>query len=135
MVFKFHLPPSLHSMHRNVFPDNLFVATFQQAQTIYSDERVTSWKDCLRKNNETFTNCSAAVDMVESLQLDCRNATKFVRSVSVGTRDGMNVLGIILFTIVFAIFLSRTGERGRPIVAAFATLNEVIMSIVKLIMW
>ena len=120
---------------RNLFPDNLFVAMFRQAQTSYNDEVVTSWRDCLEQYNETFTNCSAAVEMVESLELDCRNATKSLRSVSVGTRDGMNILGIIVFSITFSIFLSRMGERGRGIVEAIATLNEVIMSIVRLVMW
>lgn len=73
--------------------------------------------------------------MIESLNLNCANATKTVKTVSLGTRDGMNVLGIIVFTIVFAIFLSRLGERSRPVVEAIGTCNEVIMSIVKLIMW
>lgn len=111
------------------------MATFQQSQTSYSDELVTSWKECLELYHENFTNCSAAVEAVEALGLDCRNATRSVRSITVGTREGMNVLGIIMFTIVFAIFLSRTGPRGRPIVEAIATLNEVVMSLVRLIMW
>ena len=111
------------------------MATFKQAQTTYSDEIITSWKKCLEQNNENFTNCSAAIDLIQTLDLDCQNATRTVRSLSVGTRDGMNVLGIVVFSIIFAIFLSRLGERGRPIVEAIATLNEVIMSIVKLIMW
>jgi Na+/H+-dicarboxylate symporter len=126
---------SVLDLLRNLFPENLFVATFQQAQTSYSDEVVTSWKDCLAHYNESFTNCSAAVEVIQSLDLDCSNATSTVRTISVGTREGMNVLGIIVFTIVFAIFLSRLGERSRPLVEAFATLNEVIMSIVRLVMW
>ena len=127
--------PNTVSYHRNLFPDNLFVATFKQAQTTYTYETVTSWRDCLVQNNETFTNCSAAVELVEAMGLDCLNATKVISTVLVGTRDGMNVLGIVVFSIVFAIFLSRIGERGRPIVAAISTLNEVIMSIVRLVMW
>ena len=123
------LPP------RNVFPDNLFAATFRQTRTSYTDEVVTSWRLCLLQNNETFTNCSAAVETVESLSLDCRNATRTVRKVSRGWREGTNVLGVIMFTIVFAVFLSRLGERGRPVVDALATLNEVIMAIVRLVMW
>lgn len=111
------------------------MATFQQAATSYSDEFVTSWKECLQQYNKTFTNCSDAVETIEMLGLDCANATKSVTRITVGTRDGMNVLGIIVFTIIFAIFLSRTGERGRPITQAIATLNDVVMSIVKLIMW
>ena len=120
---------------RNLFPDNLFVAMFKQAQTVYSDQVVTSWKKCLVQNNISFTNCSAAVEAVEALGLNCSDATETRRSVTLGTRDGMNVLGIIVFTIVFAVFLSRLGERSRPVVEAVATLNEVVMSIVRLIMW
>ena len=108
---------------------------FKQAQTVYSDQVVTSWKECLVQNNISFTNCSAAVEAVEALGLNCSDATETRRSVTLGTRDGMNVLGIIVFTIVFAVFLSRLGERSRPVVEAVATLNEVVMSIVRLIMW
>ena len=120
---------------RNLFPDNLIVAMFQQTQTVYTEETVTSWSKCLAQNNETFTNCSAAVETVESLDLDCSNATRTERQVGLGNREGTNVLGIIVFTVVFSVFLSRQGERGRPVVEAIATLNEVIMSIVRLVMW
>ena len=120
---------------RNLFPDNLIVAMFKQTQTVYTEETVTSWSKCLSLNNETFTNCSAAVETVESLDLDCSNATRTERRVELGTREGTNVLGIIVFTVAFSMFLSRQGERGRPVVEAIATLNEVIMSIVRLVMW
>lgn len=94
-----------------------------------------SWKDCLLQYNETFTNCSAAEELVKEMGLDCHNATKEIHTVSVGTRDGMNVLGIIVFSIVFAIFLSRLGEQGRKVVEAIAAVNEVIMLLVRFIMW
>jgi solute carrier family 1 (high affinity glutamate transporter) protein 2 len=126
---------SVLDLLRNLFPDNLIVAMFQQTQTVYTEETVTSWSKCLAQNNETFTNCSAAVETVESLDLDCSNATRTERQVGLGNREGTNVLGIIVFTVVFSVFLSRQGERGRPVVEAIATLNEVIMSIVRLVMW
>ena len=94
-----------------------------------------SWKDCVLQNNETFTNCSAAEELVRDMGLDCHNATREVHTLSVGTRDGMNILGIVVFSIVFAIFLSRLGEQGRKVVEAIAAVNEVIMSLVRLIMW
>lgn len=96
---------------------------------------VVSWKECVLDNNETFTNCSAAEELVKEMGLDCRNATKEVHTTSLGTRDGMNVLGIVTFSIVFAIFLSRLGEQGRKVVEAIAAVNEVIMLLVRFIMW
>ena len=91
--------------------------------------------DCVEKYNGTFTgDCSQAEDWVKNFSLSCDNSTKVMWSVSVGTRDGMNVLGIIVFSIAFAIVLGRvTG--GRKIVQAIAVLNEAIMKLVALIMW
>ena len=67
--------------------------------------------------------------------LTCENATIPIRHVVVGTREGMNILGIIVFSIAFAIVLSRTGTEGRKIVGVISTLNEVIMKLVTMVMW
>ena len=47
----------------------------------------------------------------------------------------MNVLGLVVFSIVFGIVLGRVGERGLPVKAFFESLNEIIMEIVSLVMW
>jgi len=47
---------------------------------------------------------------------------------------GMKLLPIIVFCIVFAAALSTLGERGRPVVAFFESLNEAIMTMVHWIM-
>ncbi len=46
-----------------------------------------------------------------------------------------NVLGLVCFSVFFGIILSRMGKRGAVLVAFFASLNEVIMEMVMLIMW
>ncbi len=47
----------------------------------------------------------------------------------------MNVLGIIVFTIAFAVVLSSMGPSGRGIVAGVGVLNEAIMKLVTIVMW
>ena len=47
----------------------------------------------------------------------------------------MNVLGLVMFSIVFGIVLGRMGEKGLPLKAFFETLNEVVMKMVALVMW
>lgn len=54
---------------------------------------------------------------------------------TVGSRDGMNVLGIIIFSIAFSIVLSRLGTEGQKIVHAVGILNEAIMKLVTVVMW
>ena len=94
-----------------------------------------SWKECILQNNETFTNCTAAREDINAMALDCHNATKTIKTVRVGSRDGMNILGIVTFSIVFAMFLSRLGEQGKKVVEIVKVLNEVVMLLVKFIMW
>lgn len=48
---------------------------------------------------------------------------------------GMNVLGLVVFSIVFGVVLGRMGEKGTPVKAFIETLNEVVMKMVTLVMW
>lgn len=50
-------------------------------------------------------------------------------------RSGLNVLGIVMFSIVFGIVLGRLGERGAPLKAVLEAMNEVIMKMINIVMW
>ena len=47
----------------------------------------------------------------------------------------MNVLGLIVFSIVLGAVLSTMGEKGRPVLRFFESLNAAIMKIVHLVIW
>jgi Na+/H+-dicarboxylate symporter len=53
----------------------------------------------------------------------------------VGAAVEMNVLGLIVFSCVLGAVLSTMGERGRPALRFFESLNEAIMKIVHLVVW
>ena len=126
------MPSFFLCLYRNLVPDNLVSATFSQTQTQYV--YTVDWTACAESYNLTScnsTNCSCVLSELEEYGANCTAA----REKAVGTRDGINILGIIVFVIGFAIALTWVGEEGRTIVRVLAVLNEAIMKMVAFIMW
>ena len=87
-------------------------------------------------NTSDLTQCQDIKAYISDNNIDCSNATEYnKRSVELGTRGGMNILGIIVFTVAFAITLGRLGEEGQKVVKSIGVLNEAIMKLVTLVMW
>uniref|UniRef100_A0AAR2JTW7 Amino acid transporter n=1 Tax=Pygocentrus nattereri TaxID=42514 RepID=A0AAR2JTW7_PYGNA len=58
------------------------------------------------------------------------------RSVPVGTdTDGMNILGLVLFAMVFGVALRKLGAEGEELIRFFNAFNEATMVLVSWIMW
>lgn len=117
-------------------------------------EDVTNFNKCMRLHNLTiedvsysmaselhpnasrYVSCSEIEQFLRDMNVTCENATERGRRfVTVGSREGMNVLGIIVFTIAFGITLGKLGPEGRKIVSAIGVLNDGIMRLVSLVMW
>lgn len=49
--------------------------------------------------------------------------------------DGINVLGLIVFCLVFGLVIGKMGERGQILVDFFSALSDATMKIVQIIMW
>lgn len=112
---------------RSCFPSNIVAATFRQYKTKYttSPDKIVYRNETL---NETTGNYTKVKDVIEG--------SKTVPSGrEVDPKGSINVLGIVVFSIVFGIVLGRTDERGMPLKAFFEALNEVIMKMVALVMW
>ncbi|KAM4716765.1 solute carrier family 1 member 9 isoform 1-T2 [Anableps anableps] len=93
---------------RNLFPENLVQACFQQVQTVLKQVAIT------------------APNQTEPVVVN-RKKLEY--------KWGMNVLGLIGFFITFGICMGRMGERGRIMCDFFNILNEIIMTMVSMIMW
>ena len=101
---------------------------------------MTDFKLCMdtvnSSNTSDLTLCADIKAYIGDNNIDCSNATDYnKRSVELGTRGGMNILGIIVFTVAFAITLGRLGEEGQKVVKSIGVLNEAIMKLVTLVMW
>lgn len=100
---------STNTIFRNMLPENLVQACFQQAQTTYVTKEVV------------------AIGTNEINQ---------VQEPTLVYKDGMNVMGMIVFCITFGLLAGQIGSRGKLMVDFFVVLNEIIMKLVGIIvMW
>uniref|UniRef100_A0A6Q2X5F1 Amino acid transporter n=1 Tax=Esox lucius TaxID=8010 RepID=A0A6Q2X5F1_ESOLU len=94
---------------RNLFPENLVQACFQQIQTTVTKVPVPT--------NRT------------------RAPPQFTIKKGLQYKSGMNVLGLIGFFVAFGIIMGKMGEKAKLMLEFFNVLNEIVMRIVGMIMW
>ncbi|KAK5881976.1 hypothetical protein CesoFtcFv8_020612 [Champsocephalus esox] len=99
---------SFLDLARNLFPANLVAAAFRSYATDYK---------MVAAGNDT-------------------NGTALYQKVPIGTdTDGMNILGLVLFAMVFGVALRKLGEEGEELIRFFNAFNEATMVLVSWIMW
>lgn len=49
--------------------------------------------------------------------------------------EGMNILGLVLFAMVFGVALKKLGTEGEELIRFFNAFNEATMVLVSWIMW
>ncbi|XP_077105254.1 excitatory amino acid transporter 3 isoform X1 [Ranitomeya variabilis] len=118
---------ALLDLLRNMFPENLVQACFQQYKTKREEIKPSTEpdKNSTIEKNETF-NLFATEEP--------ENKTKEYKIVGLYT-DGVNVLGLIVFCLVFGVVIGKMGEKGQVLVDFFNALNDATMQIVQIIMW
>ncbi|XP_037603891.1 excitatory amino acid transporter 2a isoform X2 [Sebastes umbrosus] len=100
---------ALFDLIRNLVPENLVQACFQQIQTV-------STKVQLPTNR---TKAPPQFTVKRSLQF----------------KGGMNVLGLIGFFVAFGVIMGKMGEKAKLMLEFFNVLNEIVMRLVGAIMW
>uniref|UniRef100_A0A914D7S4 Amino acid transporter n=1 Tax=Acrobeloides nanus TaxID=290746 RepID=A0A914D7S4_9BILA len=100
---------------RNMFPENIVQATFQQVHTEYKEVRPKIQKIGSGGNATNFT---AASYMKPTLEHE----------------NEMNVLGLIVFCTGFGVILSILGEQARLMINFFIVLDAVIMKWISALM-
>ncbi|KAL1131354.1 hypothetical protein AAG570_010972, partial [Ranatra chinensis] len=100
---------------RNMFPENLVQACFQQVQTTYKNVKPLLILD---ESNSTVADTS-----------------DFVMKQELVYKDGTNVMGMIVFCLAFGLIAGQMGSKGKVIVDFFVALNDIIMQLVSIVMW
>ncbi|KAG7315209.1 hypothetical protein KOW79_021297 [Hemibagrus wyckioides] len=103
---------------RNLFPENLVQACFQQIQTVTNKVEVSTPHHPHRFGRNST-----------------KWAAKYVMKKSLQFKSGMNVLGIIGFFVAFGICMGKMGEKAKLMMDFFNILNEIVMRLVGMIMW
>lgn len=115
---------TLLDLVRNMFPENLVQACFQQYKT-------------KRKEIEppkVATNGTTTIPpLTTTIMTVVQNLTKEYQLVG-SYSDGINVLGLIVFCVAFGLVIGKMGEKGRILLEFFDALNEATMKLVQIIM-
>ncbi|XP_061634056.1 solute carrier family 1 member 7b isoform X3 [Phyllopteryx taeniolatus] len=72
---------------------------------------------------------------VRNFSLDLTPPPNVLVRTQEGTSDGMNVLGIVIFSATMGIMLGRMGPNGSALVNFCQSLNEAVLKIVAIVIW
>ncbi|GAB0209535.1 mitochondrial enolase superfamily member 1 [Grus japonensis] len=114
---------------RNMFPPNLVEACFKQFKTNY--EKRMFKVDI--SSNDTSTVASILSSVSEAMETLTRMKEEIVPVP--GSVNGVNALGLVVFSISFGLVIGSMKEQGQALKDFFDSLNEAIMRLVALIMW
>uniref|UniRef100_A0A8D0D673 Amino acid transporter n=1 Tax=Sander lucioperca TaxID=283035 RepID=A0A8D0D673_SANLU len=108
---------TLLDLVRNMFPENLVQACFQQVRGFAHPSFIMF----------------PFLHMVKVPFKPTPNITKDYQIVGTYS-DGINVLGLIVFCVAFGLVIGKMGEKGRILLEFFDALNEATMKLVQIIM-
>ncbi|KAM9857811.1 solute carrier family 1 member 3a [Aulostomus maculatus] len=105
---------------RNMFPPNLVEACTKQFKTQYVKKVV----HVQMKVNETIFTLNGSQDLTQEMMIPMP-----------GSVNGINALGLVVFSIGFGLIIGNMREQGQPLKDFFDCLSEAIMRLVAIIMW
>ncbi|XP_017558826.1 solute carrier family 1 member 7a isoform X2 [Pygocentrus nattereri] len=132
---------ALLDLIRNMFPANLVQATFQQYRTKsipILKPRPTVSQDLMETTTRRVFIYGIQDDNgtdIQNFSLDLTPPPDVVFRTLPGTSDGMNVLGIVIFSATMGIMLGRMGPNGSALVNFCQSLNEAVLKIVAIVIW
>ncbi|TWW63705.1 excitatory amino acid transporter 3 [Takifugu rubripes] len=115
---------TLLDLVRNMFPENLVQACFQQYKSKHSQPQALAAQGESSTRIPPLTTTITAV--VENITKDHKITGTYV--------DGANILGLLVFCIVFGLVIGKMGEKGQILLEFFDALNEATMRLIQIIM-
>ncbi|KAL0609784.1 Neutral amino acid transporter B [Plecturocebus cupreus] len=114
---------------------NASVGATGSAENAPSKEVLDSFLD-LARNIFPSNLVSAAFRSYATTSYEERNLTGTLVKVPMGEEvEGMNILGLVVFAIVFGVALRKLGPEGELLIRFFNSFNEATMVLVSWIMW
>ncbi|KAI1714773.1 sodium:dicarboxylate symporter family domain-containing protein [Ditylenchus destructor] len=117
---------------RNMFPENIVQATFQQVQTNYVPvkPRVVPRPSMANTTATPETYVSQVITTGSHVNESAMNMKPILEYT-----NEVNVLGLIVFCTGFGVILSILGEQARLMINFFIVLDAVIMKWISALMW
>ena len=132
-----------------MFPENIVQACSQQVGTSYKKVKKLKQVATVAAATNTSTtaykiaNQASLIDSVSSTTTPAATLVtaaaeelyEYVTVRELKYTDGTNVMGLVVFCIIFGIFISHSKSEAQIMFDFFLVLNELIMKVVALIMW
>ncbi|XP_046843140.1 excitatory amino acid transporter 2-like isoform X2 [Xenia sp. Carnegie-2017] len=138
---------SILDLVRNCFPDNIVGAAFQSTSTKFikkhkgfefvnktSDNYKNSLKNLTELLKDEFVNPWSVSNEKSEFQV-IKKSGSYYEYDGLEKKDRLNILGVLVFSIMFGVVLSKMGEQGKLMTEWFTVLLEVTMKLVEIIMW
>lgn len=132
---------SLLDLLRSCFPVNIVEATFIQKRTKYkqvppeyNEYNKTVDVQTISPNSSMKIFSNGTINYTTIKEEIAPGSDTVPAGLEIAARN-VNVLGLVVFSIVFGIVLGRVKERGKPVKKFFESLNEIIMEMIGLVMW
>lgn len=123
---------------RNMFPENIIQACFEQSQTPATEMTIKTPR-CIVVQNSTNSSYEKNVQLKicnSTHNVSVINTTKTILLAGKTVyKSGTNIIGIVTFSIVFGIVLGQLGSKVKDLTILVSNLGEVIMQIVNYVMW
>ncbi|XP_046905655.1 solute carrier family 1 member 7b isoform X1 [Hypomesus transpacificus] len=130
---------ALLDLIRNMFPSNLVQATFQQYRTssisILKPKPTVSQSESTTRRALIYGIQDDNGTDIQNFALDLTPPPDVLIRTKPGNSDGMNVLGIVIFSATMGIMLGRMGPNGSALVNFCQSLNEAVLKIVAIVIW
>ncbi|KAJ8306020.1 hypothetical protein KUTeg_016565 [Tegillarca granosa] len=126
---------ALMDLIRNCFPNNLVAACFQKQVTKVDQYEVKPPATTTAAPTNTTSSTMGTVTGVVQNVTDNVMESFFVDDPKVTTADGMNILGLVVFSLFFGAIISRMEGQGKPLADFFECLHVATMRLVTLIIW
>ncbi|KAM3605446.1 uncharacterized protein V6R79_025802 [Siganus canaliculatus] len=110
-----HTVDSFLDFIRNMIPSNLVEACFRKYKTVYrSTVPLTDGPDVINGTENNGNNNRVPVLV---------------------TSDGINMVGLLFFSVAFGLILGNMGPQGEPLRNFFECLNNAIMHLIRIFIW
>ncbi|XP_048240285.1 excitatory amino acid transporter 3-like [Haliotis rufescens] len=109
---------------RNIVPDNIVAATIQHSRT----EMVVHGIKLQDDGNSSS-------GYLQDTGGNSRKVNQSVTAKKTVMVDGANIIGVLIYCIVFGVTLSQLGRRGAVVTQFFTVVNIVTFKMIRLVMW
>ncbi|PVD23438.1 hypothetical protein C0Q70_16707 [Pomacea canaliculata] len=127
---------------RQMFPDNIVEACFsKKLTTLVAEDNTpdTSSTTTPSADNITFVTTTVSSFVTTNSSLNVTNATspddKAPLVPTLQDVKGINMLGLVVFSIALGLAINHVGETGKPLKQLFDALSEATLALVHVVIW